>query len=229
MSPTVVIRRWRGRADAESAGDLGRASGAGLALYGSLLSAGRDSVRLRATLLDVGRGSTLAEWELRDVADRVDRLTDSLTVRMLQELGRTRPIGSVRRAGFGSASLAAIKAFLQGEQHLRRSEWDSALGYYERAVQLDSTFPLALRRASTALGWTRTGYDSLSNAYALRAGAANHRLPPRDSLLVVSDSLFAALFGAGPLGLGADSAWGRRLNRFFATVEEATSRYPEDP
>jgi serine/threonine-protein kinase len=229
VSPTVVIRRWRGRADAESAGDLGRRSGAGLTLYGSLLSAGPDSVRLRATLLDVGRGSTLAEWELRDVADRVDRLTDSLTVRMLQELGRTRPISSVRRAGFGSTSLAAIKAFLQGEQYLRRSEWDSALGYYERAIQLDSTFPLALRRASTALGWLRTGYDSLSNVYALRAGAFNHGLPPRDSLLVLSDSLFAAMFEAGPLGMSADSGWGNRLLRFFATVEGATARYPDDP
>jgi serine/threonine-protein kinase len=229
VSPTVVIRRWHGRADAESAGDLGRRSGAGLALYGSLLSAGPDSVRLRATLLDVGRGSTLAEWELRDVADRVDRLSDSLTVRMLQELGRTRPISSVRRAGFGSTSLAAVKAFLQGEQYLRRSEWDSALGYYERALQLDSTFPLALRRTSTALGWLRTGYDSLSNAYALRAGAFNHGLAPRDSLLVLSDSLFAAMFEAGPLGMSADSGWGNRLQRFFATVEGATARYPEDP
>jgi serine/threonine-protein kinase len=163
------------------------------------------------------------------VADRVDRLTDSLTVRLFQELGQTRPISSVRRAGFGSTSLAAIKAFLQGEQFLRRSEWDSALGYYERALELDSTFPLALRRTSTALGWLRTGYDSLSDAYALRAGAFNHGLAPRDSLLVLSDSLFAAMFEAGPLGASADSGWGNRLQRFFATVEGATARYPDDP
>ena len=229
VSPTVVVRHWHGRADPESAGDLGRSTGAGLAVYGSLLSAGRDSVRMRATLFDVARGSALEEWDLGDAADRVDRLTDSLTVRVLQELGRTRPIGSVRRVGFGSTSLPAIRAFLQGEQHLRRSEWDSALGYYERAIQIDSTFPLALRRASTALGWIRTGYDSLSNVYALRAGAYNHRLPPRDSLLLLSDSLFASLFEAGPLGIRADSGWDGRLRRFFATLEDATSRYPEDP
>jgi eukaryotic-like serine/threonine-protein kinase len=229
VSPTVVVRRWSGRADPESAGELGRRTGAGLSLYGSLLSSGRDSVRIRATLLDVAHGSTMEEWEFRDAADRIDRLTDSLTMRVLQGLGRTRPIGSVRLTSFGSTSLPAVKAFLQGEQHLRRAEWDSALAYYERAIRLDSTFPLALRRASTALGWTRTGYDSLSNAYALRAGAANHGLPPRDSLLVLSDSLFAAMFAAGPLGLRADSSWGSRLQRFFATVEDATTRYPEDP
>ena len=35
VAPTTVIRRWTGRADPESAGDLGRRTGAGLALYGS--------------------------------------------------------------------------------------------------------------------------------------------------------------------------------------------------
>jgi serine/threonine-protein kinase len=229
VSPTVIIRRWRGRADPASAADLGRRTGAGLALYGSLLGAGPDSVRVRATLFDVKRQSTLEEWELTETADRVDRLADSLTIRLLLGLGRTRPIGGVRFAGFGSRSLPAVRAFLQGEQHLRRSEWDSALGYYERAVRLDSTFPLALRRASTALGWIRTGYDSLSNAYALRAGGANHGLAPRDSLLLTLDSLMAALFQAGPLGLRADTLWGVQLSRLFATAAQATSRYPGDP
>jgi serine/threonine-protein kinase len=229
VPPTVIVRRWRGRADPESAADLGRRTGAGLALYGSLLSSGRDSVQVRATLFDVRRQSTVDEWELVEVADRVDRLADSLTFRLLRGLGRTRPVGSVRLAGFGSSSLPAVKAFLQGEQHLRRSQWDSALGYYERAIRLDSTFPLALRRASIALGWIRTGFDSLSTAYALQAGAANHGLAPRDSLLLTLDSLMAALFQAGPLGMRADTLWGVQLSRLFVTAAQATSRYPDDP
>ena len=229
VSPAVIVRRWRGRADPESAAELGRRTGAGLALYGSLLTSGRDSVRVRATLLDVKRQSPLEEWELVEVADRMDRLGDSLTFRLLRGLGRTRPIGSVRLAGFGSSSVPAVKAFLQGEQHLRRSEWDSALGYYERAIRLDTTFPLALRRASLALGWIRTGFDSLSTEYALRAGAANRGLPPRDSLLVASDSLFAALLKAGALGFRADSNWSTQLRRLYATLRHLTSVYPEDP
>jgi serine/threonine-protein kinase len=229
VSPTVVVRRWRGRADPESAADLGRRTGAGLALYGSLLSSGKDSVRVRATLLDVRRQSPVEEWELVEVADRVDRLGDSLTFRLLRGLGRTRPVGSVRLAGFGSSSLPAVKAFLQGEQHLRRSEWDSALGYYERAIRLDSTFAPALRRASTALGWIRTGTDSLSTALALRAGEHNHRLPVRDSFFVTSDSLFASLLQAGPFMSRADSGWGARLHRLFALLDQITSRYSNDP
>ena len=229
VSPTVIVRRWRGRADPESAADLGRRTGAGLALYGSLLSSGRDSVRVRATLFDVKRQNTVDEWELVEVADRFDRLADSLTFRLLRGLGRTRPVGSVRLASIGSSSLPAVKAFLQGEQHLRRAEWDSALSYYERAIRLDSTFPLALRRASTALGWIRTGFDSLSTAYAFRAGAANHGLPPRDSLLVASDSVLASLLEDGPMGIRADSSWQPMIQRLFRTLEEATARYPEDP
>jgi serine/threonine-protein kinase len=229
VAPTVVVRRWSGRADPQTAGELGRRTGAGLVLYGSLLSSGPDSVRLQATLLDVDRGNTIEEWELRDRSDRVDRLTDSLTIRVLQGLGRNRPIGSVRLAGYGSRSLPTIKAFLQGEQHLRRSEWDSALVYYERAIALDSTFSPALRRASAALGWLRGGHDSLSNAYSLRAGIHNHGLPIRDSLVISWDSLFSSLLDAGPLAIRADSSWPTRLQRLFAMAEQLTARYPTDP
>jgi eukaryotic-like serine/threonine-protein kinase len=229
VAPTVVVRRWRGRADPESAAELGRSTGAGLVVYGSLLGAGRDSVRFRATLLDVARGRTVEEWELGDETERMDRLTDSLTLRVLQGLGRRRPIGAVRLAGLGSTNLPAMKAFLHGEQFLRRSEWDSALGHYLRAIDLDSAFPLALRRASSALGWSRSGFDSLSNALAIRAGDHNHGLGPHDSLLVTADSLMASLLEAGPMANRADSGWAGRLRRLFGILEHATTRYPHDP
>jgi serine/threonine-protein kinase len=229
VAPTVIVRRWRGRADPESAAELGRATGAGLVVYGSILGAGRDSVRYRATLLDVAQGRTVEEWELGDEAERMDRLTDSLTMRVLQGLGRTRPIGAVRLAGLGSTNLPAMKAFLQGEQFLRRTEWDSALGHYLRAIELDSAFPLALRRASSAIGWIRSGHDSLSHILAVRAGDHNRGLAPRDSLLVTADSLFASLLEAGLMANFADSGWAGRLHRLFTTLEHAAASYPQDP
>ena len=229
VPPTTVIRRWQGRADPESAALLGRRTGAGLALYGSVLGAGRDSVRLRATLYDVARGRTVDELEATDETARVDRAADSITLRVLQTLGRTRAIGAAKQAPFGSTSLPALKAFLQGEQFFRQTNWDSAHAYYERAIALDSGFAPALRRLSSVLGWSRTGYDSLSTAYALEAGAHNRGLPPRDSLLVLGDSLLASLFEGGPLAGRADSAWAGRLRRLFATAEYVTKRYPDDP
>jgi serine/threonine protein kinase len=69
VSPTVVIQRWTGRAEASSARQLGRSLGAGLAVYGRLIASGQDSVRLSATLLDVGVGQAIGEMELRDSAN----------------------------------------------------------------------------------------------------------------------------------------------------------------
>src|SRR5439155_481582 len=135
VSPTVVIRRWSGRADPASAAELGHRTGAPLAVFGSLVGVGSDSVRLAAT---------------------------------------------------------------------------------PRALARDSTFALALRHAGLALGWQRSGFDSLSRAYGLRAGRYVHGLAPRDSLLVTADSLSGAVWG-----LGNDPAFHSHLRRWVATLEEA--------
>src|SRR6058998_3329551 len=92
VTPTLVTREWRGRADPASAAELGRRTGAGLVLYGALLGAGPDSVQLTATLVDAASGRTLAELAYRDVVDRVDRMSDSVIVAVPRELRRTRPI-----------------------------------------------------------------------------------------------------------------------------------------
>jgi serine/threonine protein kinase/tetratricopeptide (TPR) repeat protein len=222
VPPTTVIRRWSGRADRLSAPALGRRTGARLVVFGSLIGAGPDSARLTVTALDVLEERPLAEIELRDAANRMDRLADSLTVRLLRELGRTRRIEVFRTASVGSTSLPALKAFLQGEQWFRRAAWDSAVVSYERAIALDSTFPLALRRLGQVWGWQHTAFDSLSNALRLRAGALNHGLAPRDSLLVTADSLFASLYSTVPLVEWAS------IGRVHAVARELTQRYPDD-
>ncbi len=224
VSPTLVVRRWSGRADPSTAAELGRQTGAGLVVFGQLVSTRADSVRLTATLLDVGSSRSIGEVEVRDVNADMDRLADSLTFALLRELGRSRAIGAVRRSAVGAASLPALKAFLQGEQFFRRTAWDSAIAYYERAAALDTGFALALNRTGTSLGWQRTGSDSLANAYWLRAGAHNRGLAPRDSILVAADSLSAVLYR-----YPADTAWWVHARRLAATLAEATRRYPDDP
>ena len=221
VAPTVVIRHWRGRADPVAAEDLGRTTGAGLVLFGGIIGAGRDSIRLSATLFDTRSSRALAEIEYRDAADHMDRLSDSLTVAVLHELGRTRPIGAVRLASLGSTSLPAIKAFLRGEQFYRRDAADSALAYYERALAVDSTFTLALRRIPWML-WTGGPDNSLVHALMLRAGARNHGLAPRESLLVTIDSLW------GALETGEAEPW-PLLHRLSTTLDQAVRRYPDDP
>jgi serine/threonine-protein kinase len=116
VPPSMVIKQWGGRADAASALDLGQNLGAGFVVYGLLMGAGEDSVRLTATVFDVEANATSAEFEVRDVEDRIDRLADSLTIRLVGDLTRRGDLGDWRPASVGSSSPAAVKAFLQGEQ-----------------------------------------------------------------------------------------------------------------
>ncbi|MGH7521598.1 MAG: protein kinase domain-containing protein [Gemmatimonadales bacterium] len=225
-SPTLIVRRWSGRGDAGSAQALGRATGAGTVVFGDLLQAGADSVRLNATVLNVANAASLGEIELRESSERMDQLVDSLTVRVLRELGRTRAIGLVRSAPLGSPSLPALKAFLQGEQYLRRSEWDSALAYHQRAIGLDSGFTLAWSHAGMAAGWQHAANDSLSRSYKLRAGAMNHGLAPRESLIVQAESLAAVVY-EGPAQTAG--RWWTHGKRLVATLDDAVRRYPNDP
>jgi len=223
VSPSVVVRMWKGRADAASAVQLARRTGARLGVFGRVVRTGRDSMRLTAALVDAVSGGTLAELQLTDPDGRLDRLADSLTVALLRELSQSRAISAVRRASLGAGSLPALKAFLEGEQRYRRSEWDSALADYQRAIALDSSFALALYRAGLVVGWTSTSGDSLSTAYLTRAAAHNHGLPPRDSMLVVAESLTAAL-DEGP----AERDYWALYRRMYATTASATRRYPRD-
>ncbi len=99
--------------------------------------------------------------------------------------------GPVRLGSVGTRSLVALKAFLQGEQHFRRGALDSAIASFERAVELDSTFALALRRLALAHGWKGAHDAEIGRPFYFQAGRFNHGLSPRDSLLVTADSLQA--------------------------------------
>ena len=223
VPPSMVIKQWRGRADAASALDLGQSLGAGFVVYGLLVGAGEDSVRLTATVFDVEANAASAEFEVRDVEDRIDRLADSLTIRLVGDLTRRGDLGDWRPASVGSSSPAGVKAFLQGEQEFRRFNLDSARTHYEQAIELDSSFALAYSRLGDVAGWEALFGES--NEFALRAGALNHGLALRDSLILVSDSLFAAT----STSFTGDSASWARCQRMFNTLDYAVRRYPRDP
>ena len=222
---TVGVKRWQGRADRVSAESFGHRTGAGLVVFGSV-GKSRDTVSLRATVLDLARKSAEPDLEVKGDPADIGDLADSLGVRILQLLGRDRPIGAVRQVSIGSRSLPALKAFLYGEQFYRRGLWDSALVYYDQATRQDSTFALAFRRMASVLGWGPQSSDSYRSGeeYSRRSVTLNHGLPARDSLLIVADSLNIA---AGDATDPAD------LIRFsyltVSTLEEAARRYPGDP
>jgi serine/threonine-protein kinase len=222
---TVGVKRWKGRADRVSAESFGHRTGAGLVVFGSVGRA-RDTVSLRATVLDLGRKRVEPDLEVKgDTADMGD-LADSLGVRILQVLGRDRPIGSVRRVSIGARSLPALKAFLSGEQFYRRGQWDSALVHYDQAIDQDSTFAIAYKQMGMTVDWHPSNEQSYQRGvdYFRKAVLLNHGLARKDSMQIAADSFeIAAADATDPADLI------RFEYRWFSTLEEAVRRYPEDP
>jgi len=226
VSPTVVMRSWSGRADVASARQVGLRTGAGLSVVGSIVSAGADSVRLAVTVVDVATAEPLGDVEFGGAVSRIDVAVDSLTVGLLAAVGRTRAIGAVHLSTARSSSFPALKAYLQGEQYFRRAEWDSAGRLFERAASLDPSFALAFYRIFQTRFYKGTGitFDSLMWSYAIRAGALNRGLAPRESLMVAADSVLAAVSYASALDVDAQ----RRRERVIAMLELASRRFPDD-
>lgn len=228
---SIVMRRWHGRADAQSARALGQATGARLVLFGGLLSAG-DSVRATVNVLDVKTGRTIAEIEQRDVPLRVDRLSDSLTLAVLRELGRSRRIDMGHATASPTVSIAALKAYLQGEQFYRAAQWDSAQTRFERALSIDSTFAFAYHRLAAVRRWRDAQYvpDSITYALMQRSSRFSRGLGPRERLLSSIDSVSAATYFAWRLA-ARDAKYADEeaiVQQLYATIRAGLRRYPND-
>ena len=228
---SVVVHHWRGRADIESAKALGAATGARLVLFGGLLSAG-DSVRAMVSLLDAKTGRRVAEFEQKDIGARMDRLSDSLTVAVLRELGRSRRIDMAHATSSPTSSLAALKAYLKGEQYYRAALWDSAQVHFEQALALDTTFAMAYHRLAAVHRWRDVRDPPDSTAYMLmrRPSEFLRGLGPRERLLATIDSLFAETYFARRRALddGDYSFEDAAFQRLCDVLTMAQRQYPND-
>ncbi len=222
---TIGLKRWHGRADRVSAEGFGHRTGAGLVVFGSVRKT-RDTVSLRAAVLDLARKRVGPDLEVKGDTAAIGDLADSLSVRILQALGRDRPIGAVRQVSIGSRSLPALKAFLYGEQFYRRGRWDSAVVYYDRAFAQDPAFGIAFKQMQRAIDWHPANEQSYRRGieYLRKAVVLNHGLSPKDSMQIAADSFHIA---------GEDAIDPADLIRFtyrwYSTLEDAAHRYPEDP
>jgi serine/threonine-protein kinase len=105
---------------------------------------------LRATLLNT-QNSEATDYNLSD--STAESVADKFTLAVLDDLRKEHRFGAVRQSSFGSKSIGALRAFLQGEQFFRRTSWDSAATSYARAISFDNDFAIALRRAAQVAGW----------------------------------------------------------------------------
>jgi eukaryotic-like serine/threonine-protein kinase len=223
VPPSASIKRWGGHADRSVAAEFGRRVGAQLVVYGQLQPAGRELVEATAWLVDADHGGEPVEVQVRDSIGRMDRVTDSLSVKVLAAIGRTHPIGAARLASLGSGSLPAIKAFLQGAQYFRRTQWDSAATSFRDAVSHDSTFGIAYLHLAQSLGWMRGSGDPEATAADIRAGRlVRPGLSAHDSLLLTAVGHLALVGANGRRNMA-------QLRAAIAAAQAATASYPNDP
>jgi serine/threonine-protein kinase len=223
VPPSASVKRWEGHADRTVATAFGKRLGAQIVVYGQLQPSGRDLANVKAWVLDAQRDAAPIEVQFRDSTARMDRITDSLSVKVLAAIARDHPIGAARLASLGSGSLPAIKAFLQGAQYYRRTRWDSAAAAFKEAVALDSTFGVAYLHLAQTLGWLSGSGDPAANDAYRRAGALiRPGLPPRDSLLLAAAGHYANIGRNGVRNLG-------ELKAAISTAQVAAERYSKDP
>jgi serine/threonine-protein kinase len=167
--------------DPSSGMELIRRLGASHVLHGSVVAAG-GLLRITATLQDLS-GSVVSRAEAQgegDTAlfDLVDDLVHQLLAR--RESGPHQRL--TRLAGLTTASLPALRVWLEGEQDFRLGRYLPALEAYQRAAQLDDTFALAhYRIAGAAAATALIGPARRASAAAMRHA---ERLSERDRLLV---------------------------------------------
>ncbi len=223
IPPSASIKKWEGHADRTVATAFGKRVGAQLVVYGQLQPAGRDLVDAKVWIVDTQRDAPPTELQFRDSVGRMDRVTDSLSVKVLAAIGRTRALGAGRVASLGSGSLPAIKAFLQGSQYFRRTQWDSAATSFREAVALDSTFGIAYLHLAQATGWSSGAGNAEGTAANQRAGQlVRPGLSPRDSLFLTAVGHYALVGRNGARNMV-------ETRKAIAAMQTATERYPDDP
>lgn len=156
--------------------------GAGLYVVGTVSEvAGR--LRIMARLHEVGRDDQPAAQAMVE-GDSGDlfSMADLLTSRLLADRFAAPAHRLDRLAVTGTASLPALKAYLEGEQFFRSGRFGPAIEAFQRAIGEDSTFALAYYRLSVAGEWGARR-DLMRPAAETALRLAN-RLPYRDRQLL---------------------------------------------
>ncbi|HEV8453460.1 MAG TPA: BTAD domain-containing putative transcriptional regulator [Gemmatimonadales bacterium] len=153
IDPHAVLARTRypdGKWSPQQAGKISAQLGAGSYVLGDITEAG-GRLRISARLYRVGSEDEAREVAAVDgAAAQLFRLVDALTIQLLKTRGRDPGLPQVNLAALTTDSLAALKAYLEGERALRAWCTDSAVGVFQRATEIDPSFALAYYRLAIA-------------------------------------------------------------------------------
>lgn len=213
IDPRAVLSRSAGERihDADAAIRVGAALGAKYAATGSVV-ASPGEILLTAEVYDVRTREQLTPATARGAADSLPAIVESLARQIADEteIG-TRESGALNFRRITTGSVDALKFYLRGERHLRRSEWNRAMTEYERAIEADSAFALAFYRLALANDWNSARHFPRESEYLERASRYAGNLPRRSRLVIEG---YAQLAG------GSQAA--------ISTLQEMVALYPDD-
>jgi DNA-binding SARP family transcriptional activator/TolB-like protein len=138
---------------------------------------------LRASVVAVPSAIVSGEASVEGTADSISALIDGLAAKLLvSQAGEEE-----RLASYTTASLPALRAYLAGQAAFRQDDYAGAIRRYQRALDLDPTFPLAALHLAMAA-------DRQNDAEQRRRGIAQ-AWASRDALSERDLTLLTALAG----------------------------------
>jgi tetratricopeptide (TPR) repeat protein len=189
---------------------IARKVGAGRILQGSIVGP-PDHVVISAAVVAMPGARIVSQTSVEGPKDSLFTLVDRLTAQVLA-LGAG--ASAQQLSALTTPNLDALRAYLDGQAAYRRGSFEHSTQSLERAVQLDSTFALALSELIESHGWSpaRTNMDRIRRlAWQYRA-----RLNARDQLML-------------SIRLGSRYPKATRYTEQIAERERATQVVPESP
>ncbi len=220
----TLLARWNRdigeTADVELERALQVAGGVGAryAVVGSGVDAGAN-VRFTAAIYDVADGARVGDGaRVEGSQDEILALVDALTVEVVRSLlagsGEASQAQALRVASLLTESVPALRHYLEGDAHFRRSRFDLARDAFQNALAEDSTFALAHWRLGDTYGWIESIGSPNSRESRRRAAAHADRLPERErTLLLVQTAIVNNTLGQEEMDM----------------LRGYIDRYPDDP
>jgi tetratricopeptide (TPR) repeat protein len=211
----LAAYRDAGGTDTDDVADAGLLAvaervGAARVLQGSIVGP-PDHIVMSASLVEMPGGRSIAQTTVEGPRDSLFSMVDQLATRLLA-LGAG--ASAQQLASLTTTNSEALRAYLDGVMAYRRGAFGSATRDLTRAVEIDSTFALALSALAEANGWEATSID-IRRVRRL-AWQYRDRLGPRDQ-----EVLSIRLGSQYP----ASTPWQIRI----ADRERLTRRFPESP
>jgi serine/threonine-protein kinase len=162
----------------DAVAEVARKVGAGRVLQGSIVGPA-DHLVVNASLVSVPDGRTLTQTSVTGPRDSLFVLIDRLTAQLLA-LGAG--ASSAQLSALTTTNLDALRAYLDGVAAFRRGAFQNATPIFTRAVELDSTFALALSALVEADSW----HPATTEMQRVRGLAWRYRdrLNPQDQLFL---------------------------------------------